>query len=141
MTFSFYIKFGYHSFNCNVFGLESFYELIFFNLIPWYLIFISNLILIFLIVMFSFSYHFLNWNWFFVSNLILVLFKSIFFSFLFFSSLSPVILIGWESYVVIFSDKRFILMISVINSESWTGLASIIFYFFISSMIIRFIKN
>jgi hypothetical protein len=40
------IKFFFF-FYCNIFGLESFIELIlFFNFIPWYLIFISNLVLI-----------------------------------------------------------------------------------------------
>ena len=34
-------------FYCNIFGLESFIEwILFFNFIPWYLIFISNLVLI-----------------------------------------------------------------------------------------------
>ena len=86
LIFDFYIIFSPHSFNYNVFGLESFIDF-FFNFFSWHLIFISNLILILLIVIFSFSYPFLNWNCFSISSLmiffmldlVLILFKSIFF--------------------------------------------------------------
>ena len=48
-----YVKLGLHYFDYNIFDLESFIELIlFFNFIIWHLIFISDLILIFLIAMY-----------------------------------------------------------------------------------------
>jgi hypothetical protein len=120
------------------------------------------MVLIFFIVIFSCSYHFLNWNcfsisslmiWFyflFVSNLVLFLFKSTFsnhFLNLFFSSLSLIILIGIKFYIVIFLGLPFTLwfslMIYVINFKGWTKFDSIIFLFFkkISSIIIEFVKN
>jgi hypothetical protein len=88
MTFYFYITFDHHSFNCNVFGLESLTNLVFFfNFIPWHFVFISNLILILLIFIFIFSYYFLNWDCFSILSL---LFYFIFLCqiwFLFFSNL------------------------------------------------------
>jgi len=47
----FYIRFGSHSFNFDVFSLESFIELILsLNFIHLYFIFISNMVLIFLLL-------------------------------------------------------------------------------------------
>jgi hypothetical protein len=75
-----------------------------------------------------------------MSNLILFLFKSIFFkSLLFFkfifSSLSLIILVGWEFYIIIFSGLPFMswssFMTRVTDSECWTGLAPIIFDYFL----------
>ena len=146
MTFDFYIRFSSHSFNCNVYGLESFIELSFFN---WYLIFISNIILILLIVIFSCSYHFLNWNCFSISSFMIWFsfcvkfgsyyfqiyifsFLSLFSNLFFFSSLSLITLVSWEFYIVIFLGLFFILwsslMIRVTSSEGWTELVVIIFF-------------
>jgi hypothetical protein len=55
----FYIRFGTHSFNFDVYGLESFYWInLSFNFISWHFIFISNMILIILIIICSCSYSF-----------------------------------------------------------------------------------
>jgi len=115
------------------------------------LIFISNLIIILLFIIFSLSYHFLNWNCFLISNLWFyfislrqirfLFFSNLQFFFLsclfflnFFSSLSLIILVGLEFYIVVFLDLFFMLwsnlMICVISSESWTGLTSSLFNFF-----------
>jgi hypothetical protein len=75
-----------------------------------------------------------------MSNLVLFLFKSIFFkSLLFFkfifSSLSLIILIGWKFYIIIFSGLPFMswssFMTHVTGSECWTGLAPIVFDYFL----------
>jgi hypothetical protein len=106
------------------------------------------MIIIIWIVIFSF-YSFLNWNcfpisslmiWFyflFVSNLILsfkIYIFQITFFFNFFSSLSLIILVGLEFYIVIFLGLPFTLwsglMICVINFEGWTGFTLVIFNYF-----------
>jgi hypothetical protein len=46
------IRFGSYSFNCSVSGLESFIKFFFFNFIPLHLVFILDLVFIFLIVMY-----------------------------------------------------------------------------------------
>ena len=90
MIFDFYIRFDHHFLIVKYLVLNPLL-IFFFNFIPWHLIFISNFILILLIVIFIFSYLSINWNcfsitslmiWFyllFVSNLILIIFRSIFF--------------------------------------------------------------
>jgi hypothetical protein len=106
------------------------------------------MIIIIWIVIFSF-YSFLNWNFFpisslmiwfyflFVSNLILsfkIYIFQITFFFNFFSSLSLIILVGLEFYIVIFLGLPFTLwsglMICVINFEGWTGFTLVIFNYF-----------
>jgi hypothetical protein len=97
-TLDFYIKFGSHSFNCDVFGLKSFIELICLrvsslNILFLYQIWSSFFLLLFVVVLILFFY----WNcfflfsslmiWFcfiFVSDLVIFLFKSIFFNHFFF---------------------------------------------------------
>jgi hypothetical protein len=117
------------------------------------------MVLIFFIVIFSCSYHFLNWNcfsisslmiWFyflFVSNLVLFIFISTFlnhFFNLFFSSLSLIILIGIEVYIVIFF--RFAFLRSYDLCHKFWRLNKVRFNHFlffkkISSIIIEFVKN
>jgi hypothetical protein len=124
---------------------------LFLNFISLHFIFISYILLIILIVIFSCSYPFFNWNYFsiaylmiwfyfFVSNLILFLSKSIFFKSLMFfkfvfSSLFLIILVGWEFHIVVFSGLTFILwsnfMIRVTGSEDWIELTPVVFYYFL----------
>jgi hypothetical protein len=94
------------------------------DFIYWQYICISNMVLILLIVIFS-CYYFLNWNCFSISSLmiwfffvcvkfVLFLFKSTFFKFVF-SSLSLIILVGLEFYIVIFFGFAFYIMIQPHN--------------------------
>lgn len=116
-TLCFYIKFGPYFFNYDVFGLESFLELMSLNFIPWHFIFISNMVLIFLLLFLVVLILFFNWNSFPISSLMIcffsfcIKFDSLSFQIYFFSKkkfqfvfscLSQIILVGLEFYVVIF---------------------------------------
>jgi hypothetical protein len=148
-TLCFYISFGPHSLNYDLFGLESFIELIcfwisFFDILFLYKIWSSLFGLLFLVfilflIEIVFQFHplwfgfifFLCQIWFFLLKS--TFFKSLFF-FNFFSSLSLIILVGLEFYIVIFLGLPFTLwsglMICVINFEGWTGFTLVIFNYF-----------
>jgi hypothetical protein len=159
LIFDFYIRFDHHFLIVKYLVLNPLL-IFFFNFIPWHLIFISNFILILLIVIFIFSYLSINWNcfsitslmiWFyllFVSNLILIIFRSIFF-FPFYPFLNLFFMFipnyfGWLWILYCyFLGLPFILwfglMIHVTSFEGWIGLASIIFnYVFIPQHLISF---
>ena len=119
------------------------------DFIPWHFIFISNMVLIFLLlflvilifflieIVFQFHplwfvfFFFLCQIWFcFFSNLYFLnhFFKKII------SYLSLIILVGLEFYIVFFFFLPFMLgfglMICVINFKGWIGFASVIFNYF-----------
>jgi len=60
-TIDFYVRFSSHSFNYSVSGLKLFIKLFFFNFTPLHLVFIWDLVLILLIVMYWIFNHLLNW--------------------------------------------------------------------------------
>jgi hypothetical protein len=81
-TIDFYVRFSSHSFNYSVSGLKLFIKLLFFKFIPFHLVFIWDLVLILLIVIYLVLNHLLNWfvfefipwHFIFISNMILILF-------------------------------------------------------------------
>jgi len=81
-TIDFYVRFSSHSFNYSVSGLKLFIKLLFFKFIPLHLVFIWDLVLILLIVIYLVLNHLLNWfvfefipwHFIFISNMVLILF-------------------------------------------------------------------
>jgi len=108
-----WIKLYPHSFYCNIFGFKFFIKFIlFFNFIPWYLIFILNLVLILLIVI-RFFLSFFNWNYFSISSLI------IWFYFLFVSNL---VLIFFFFLILFCCWICFVFSIFISNYFGWLGI-------------------
>jgi len=124
LLFCFGIRFNFHSYDCCLFFFYHFLNWfcfsILFLVILFHLIFISNLIIILLIVICFVLDHFLNWilflisslnilfHFIFISDLVLIFFIAIFLFWIFFNwfffNFIPHHLVDWEFSFVSFLD-------------------------------------